>query len=157
MDRVEKKVLNSKLSRLCEREIHVPRIVDWRIIKNLGCFEWIEDMLLVRMVFNTEIVTSWIWKRALEIREPIYKEWVLEFLSSVKVLKEIRDEGIETDPFISFRLGGESMNVSLIQFGRMLGLISEQEACNEKFIYKISKRERTKGDFDATTYWKEIS
>ena len=79
LDRVERKILNNKLNRLSEREIDVPRIISWRIMKQLGCNEFLEDMLLMRVVYGHRIVTSEMWKRALEIREPIHMEWCLEF------------------------------------------------------------------------------
>ena len=49
------------------------------------------------------------------------------------------------------------MEVSLFQFGRMLRLISEAEAYNDKLKHLISQGERTMKDFDATAYWEEIN
>ena len=105
----------------------MPRIVSWRIMKELGCIEILEDMLLVRVVYGHEIVTSQMWKREIEIKEPIHMEWCLEFLSSLLVKKEIFYEGLLTDEFMKFRLGGVERSITLLKFGKLLGIYSEEE------------------------------
>ena len=75
--------------------------------------------LSVKVVIGHEYVTSQMWKKSLEIREPIYMEWCLEFFSSLSVKKEISDEGVLEDRFMKFRLGVER-SVTLQEFGIVL-------------------------------------
>lgn len=155
--KAEKRTLNKRLNRLYFREIDVPRIMDRRIMRNLGCEEVLEDMLLVKVVIGHEYVTSQMWKRALEIKEPIYMEWCLEFFSSLSVKKEISDEGILEDKFMKFRLGGVERSVTLLEFGKLLGIYSEQEMGSTTFEPLIMIGEKTIWNFDADEFWKEIS
>ena len=67
----------------------------------MGCDEILDDMLLIRVVFRNEVVNSNMWKKAVDIKEPIYKEWCLEFFSTLTLKKEITDEGVLTDKFMS--------------------------------------------------------
>ena len=46
-------------------------------MRNLGCEKDLKNMLLVRVVFPDEVVDSFMWKKAVEIKESVYKEWCL--------------------------------------------------------------------------------
>lgn len=115
------------------------------------------SMLLVRETFGHEIVTSQMWKRAVEIKEPIYMEWCLEFFSSVVVKKEITNEEVMTDKFLRFRLGGVEREVTLYEFGKLLGIYSKEEMNSDHFEKLVTNGGRVVGDFDADAFWKEIS
>ena len=95
--REEKREFNDKLTKIVDRDIDIPRIVDWRVMRNLGCEKDLENMLLVRVVFPDEVVDSFMWKKAVEIKESVYKEWCLEFFSSLRVKREMSDNEILTE------------------------------------------------------------
>ena len=126
-------------------------------MKELGCIEILEDILLVRVVYGHEIVTSQMWKRAIEIREPIHMEWCLEFFSSLLVKKEIFDEGLLTDEFMKFRIGGVERSITLLEFGKLLGIYSEEDMRDVNFERLVMEGERMIGNFNADGFWKEIS
>jgi hypothetical protein len=126
-------------------------------MRNLGCDKILVDILLVRMVFSEEIIGSFIWKKAVEIKENTYKEWCLEFFSTVKVKKEIADEELFAEGIMKFRLGGTKHTVTLLELGRLLGVYSEEEVGIENFKKLIVKGERKKKNFDGDKYWEEIS
>lgn len=62
-----------------------------------------------------------------------------------------------TEKFLTFRLRGEERIVTLWEFGRFLGLYSEEEMRNENLKYLIMHGEREKFDFNAEDYWMEIN
>ena len=76
--------------------------MNWTTLKTLGCDEIMNDVLMVKKVIGDEFVTSQMWRRAVEIREPIYIEWCLEFFSSLRVKQDISDEEALTGIFMKF-------------------------------------------------------
>jgi hypothetical protein len=102
----QKKNFNTIPNRLYFRSIDVPRALNWTTLKTLGCDEIMNDVLMVKKVIEDEFVTSQMWRKAVEIREPIYIEWCLEFFSSLRVKQDISDEEAKTVTFMKFRLGG---------------------------------------------------
>nr|GEX51419.1 hypothetical protein [Tanacetum cinerariifolium] len=85
-------------------------IVKWEVLNNMDCAEEIEEMLeikLYEMGGDEEIFTSKAWRRAFDIREPVYAELCHEFYATYEFdetvtdedlmsSNEIQDEGFET-------------------------------------------------------------
>lgn len=84
-------------------------------------------------------------------------EWCLEFFSSLAVKKEISNEEVMTDKFMRFRLGGIERKVTIYEFGKLLGIYSEEEMKSVHFERLVTDGGRMIGNFDANAFWKEIS
>lgn len=52
VDKIRKGFHNDILWEISIREIHVPRIVDWKVMEKLGCHEILDDMILARLVYK---------------------------------------------------------------------------------------------------------
>ena len=128
------------------KDIYSPCIVDWDFLNKMGCGETVE-----------EIVDSFIWRKAVEIKENVYREWCFEFFSTVKVKKEIADTELFTEGIMKFRLGGTEHTVKLMELGRLLGVYSEEEVGSENFKKLVAMGERKNKNFDGDKYWEEIS
>ena len=86
-------------------------------------------------------------------------EWCLEFFSSLAVKKEISNEDVMTDKLMRFRLGGieREREVTIYEFGKLLGIYSDEEMESVHFERLVTDGGRMIGDFDADAFWKEIS
>lgn len=67
-DPTVRKIFNSTLLKIGGRVVHSPRVMDWNAMKELGCDEFLEDMFLIRIVWNRQILTSNMWMRAFNIK-----------------------------------------------------------------------------------------
>ena len=129
--KLQKKNFYTILNKLYFRSIDVPRVLNWTTLKTLGCDEIMNDVLMVKKVIGDEFVTSHMWRKAIEIREPIYIERCLEFFSSLRAKQDISDEEAKTGTFMKFRLGGVERKVTLFEFGKLLGLYTEKKLQND--------------------------
>ena len=150
-------MFSGTLLRIGGRIPHSPRVMDWNVMKELACDEFLEEMLIIRIIWDRKVLTSDMWIRAFNIREPIYKEWCLEFLCSMQMKERITDVGAMTDKFLTFRLGGKKHEVTLFELGNLLGLYSDKDLSNKDFKFLIITGVRNKSSFDAHGYWKQIS
>jgi hypothetical protein len=154
--RQQKRDLNFLLNKMYFRSIDVPKVLNWKTMETLGCDKIMADVLLVRKVTGSEFVTSQMWKRAVEIREPIYIEWCFEFFSSLRVKRDITDEEALAGTFMKFSLGGVERRVTLFEFGKLWGLYSDEEMKSGMLERLVVEGGRT-GEFDGEKFWKEIS
>lgn len=150
-----RKKCKALLSRLVTKDIYSPSIVDWALLKNLGCGEEIEEMLEIRLIEaegEEELFVSEAWKRAFNIQEVIYKELCQEFFSSYQMDEDVSQEDICTKRILKFRLGGSAHQLSLVEFARFLGLYRFKELNEEGFEIYFQKGLRDDGEFNAEEY-----
>lgn len=127
--------LNNRLALHQDKGIGVPRIMDWGITDALGINEELDRRFLTRLIEQDHIELEIpIWRRALDIKEDSYREWMLEFYSSLEIKKvNLLQEG--NDPrMIRFRLGGEERHVTVQEFGRLAGLLTNDEANHRNIV-----------------------
>ena len=130
----EKIVLNNRLAELQDRPICQPRFMDWDVINRLGLTEELDEMFLTHDVDRAHPIEIPIWNRALNVKENVYREWCLEFYSSLRVEKKFKLHEIYRAKLISFRLGGKEHNVTVPKFGFLTGLLTEAESKNRSEI-----------------------
>ncbi|GKB39504.1 hypothetical protein Tco_0884446 [Tanacetum coccineum] len=102
------------------------------------------------------LFTNHVWRRLFEVRAPLVREFILEFLSTCRISNtEIRLDVVDT---LCFQLGGARRRMTWRQFILALGLHSEDEMAKPGFGAYWSGSERVildKGDL--RDYWIEIS
>ncbi|GJV28898.1 hypothetical protein Tco_1385346 [Tanacetum coccineum] len=72
----------------------------------MGCAEVIEEMLEIKvyeMGGDEDIFTSEAWRRAVDIREPVYAELCYEFYATYKFDTTVTDEDLMSRKVIKFR------------------------------------------------------
>ncbi|GJS51372.1 hypothetical protein Tco_0624734 [Tanacetum coccineum] len=65
---------------------------------------------------NKEIFTYEAWRRAFDIREPIYTKSCHEFFSTYECDEEVNDDELTSKKLIKFRLGGHGHSLNLLEF-----------------------------------------
>ncbi|GJQ92787.1 hypothetical protein Tco_0003926 [Tanacetum coccineum] len=73
---------------------------------------------------NEEVFTSEAWRRAFDIREPIYTGLCHEFFSTYEFDEEVTDEELTTKKLIKFKLGGRGHSLRLLELAHRLVRIS---------------------------------
>ncbi|GKC66765.1 hypothetical protein Tco_1099363 [Tanacetum coccineum] len=113
-----------------------PHHVDWTVLNTMGCAETIEEMLefkVIEMGGNEEVFSSETWRRAFDIKEPIYNELCHEFFSTFEFDEEVTREELTTKKIINAKVREGGFEV-YFQGG----------LCNNDY-------------FDANEYWIRIS
>ncbi|GJZ76054.1 hypothetical protein Tco_0640519 [Tanacetum coccineum] len=103
----------------------------------MGCFEEIEAMLEIKvyeMGGEEEIFSSKAWRRAFDIKEPIYTELCHEFYSTYDFDEVVTDDELMTKKLIKFRLGGRGHTLTLLEFARRLGLYHSAEIRGARWV-----------------------
>ncbi|GJR57801.1 hypothetical protein Tco_1499963 [Tanacetum coccineum] len=159
-NRAAKSKYNIVLARLILKQNYLPCIMDWTILNILGCAETIKEMIEIKVVEiggNEEIFTYEAWRRAFDIREPIYTELCHEFFSTFEFDEVVTDEELTTKKLIKFRLGGRGHSLTLLEFARRLGLYTSAKICKDRFEVYFHEGLRNDDYFDANEYWVSIS
>ena len=47
-----KKLFNSTLLKIGGRVVHTPRVMNWNMMKELGCHEFLEDLFIITMIWD---------------------------------------------------------------------------------------------------------
>ncbi|GJQ97914.1 ribonuclease H-like domain-containing protein [Tanacetum coccineum] len=140
--------------------IYSPIIVDWEVLNNMSCVKEIEEMLEIKvyeMGGDEEIFTSEAWRRAFDIREPVYAELCHEFYASYEFDETVIDEDLMSRKVIKFRLGGRGHTLTILEFSLRLGLYSSDEIQDEGFETYFRGGLRNDDHFNVNQYWSEIS
>ncbi|GKC32188.1 hypothetical protein Tco_1039482 [Tanacetum coccineum] len=106
------------------------------VLNGMGCDGEIDDMLRIKLrkaESNEEIFTFMAWKRACNIKEPIYAELCHEFYSTYEFDEVCADDELQSKKIIKFRLGGRTHNLPLLEFARRLGLYHADELEEDGF------------------------
>ncbi|GJV41533.1 hypothetical protein Tco_1419973 [Tanacetum coccineum] len=111
-NRAAKSKYNTNLARLLPKQICSSIIVDWEIFNNMGSTEPIEEILEIKvyaMGGDEEIFTYEVWRRAFNIREPVYVELCHEFYVTYEFDETVTDEELMLRKVIKFKLGGRGL------------------------------------------------
>ncbi|GJR62941.1 hypothetical protein Tco_1505103 [Tanacetum coccineum] len=142
------------------KQIYSPFIVDWNVLNTLGCDNAIGDMLEVRvneMGSDAVLFTSEAWKHAFDINEPIYTELCHEFYATFEFDEAVADDELMMKKAIKFRLCGKAYAISVLDFGKRLGLYTGAEIQEYGFETYFIGGLRNDDDFSADQYWLNIS
>ncbi|GJR19480.1 hypothetical protein Tco_0968007 [Tanacetum coccineum] len=151
---------NTRLSQLLPKHIYSPCVVNWDVLNRMGCDGEIDNMLRIKVrkaESNEEIFTYVAWIRALNINKPIYAELCHEFYSTYEFDEVYADDDLQTKKIIKFRLGGRAHSLTLLEFGRRLGLYHAVELDEEGFNVYFEGGLRSDEHFNAQEYWLSIS
>nr|GEV11739.1 hypothetical protein [Tanacetum cinerariifolium] len=103
---------------------------------------------------DEEIFTSVAWIRAFNINEPIYAELCHEFYSTYEFDEVRADDELQSKKIIKFRLGGRAHSLTLLEFGRRLGLYQVVELEEDDFNVYFEGCLRNDDNFNARDFWK---
>nr|GEZ54840.1 hypothetical protein [Tanacetum cinerariifolium] len=127
------------------------------------CDGEIDDMLRIRLRepgSDEDIFTSVAWIRAFNINEPIYAELCHEFYSTYEFDEVCTGDELQSKQIIRFRLGGRAHYLTLLEFGRRLGLLGlyqVNELEEEGFNVYSKGGLRSDEHFNAQDSWLSIS
>lgn len=120
----QKVILNRELAAIQNKGICAPRFMDWNVTRRLGINEQLDSLFLTK---SAEEVDVQMWKRVFDLRENVYREWVLEFYSSLEINRDFDIAEMATTKVIKFRLGGREHNVTIQEFGFLAGILTKEE------------------------------
>ncbi|KAJ9557320.1 hypothetical protein OSB04_011934 [Centaurea solstitialis] len=133
--------------------------MDLKFIDDIGFGERLSD-LLRREYHDSFGITRFVsidWEKALETREPIYVEFVLEFLATFEFDEEVYNANKIRGLCIKFHLLGVWNTITLPQFGVLLGLYTTTQSCSEYFCcYFLSGACEPNADFSGPEFWATI-
>ncbi|GKC60270.1 hypothetical protein Tco_1087868 [Tanacetum coccineum] len=125
-------------------------------------YPWLryEDLAVrMSMVYSGEgqqVFVSQAWRRLFEIRTPLVREFILEFLSTCRMSDTIMD--LDTADTLCFQLGGARRRMTWRQFILALGLHTKQEMAEAGFGAYWAGSDRLIPDKgDLRDYWLQIS
>ncbi|GJU35628.1 reverse transcriptase domain-containing protein [Tanacetum coccineum] len=130
-----------RLGRIYSREIHRVQVVDFQ-----GMPELMRDVLDVRMLMEHHddrgvvVFTSRSWRQLFDIRGPLVRELILEFLSTLRFREVLLD--LDAPGIIQFQLGGARRRISWRQFIVALGLHTGEEMESPGFARYWSEGKR---------------
>lgn len=149
---------NDRLAHLTLKEIEVTPSLDWDVANDIGLVASIGQYLTQRYRGKSGEVlfTCHAWSNLFHIQEPVYRELVLEFFSTVKFNHKSTDYNDRT--VFTFRLGGVSRQCSIQELGWRVGLYSRLETKNIHFLPFLQDSLRsTPDDFNAAEFWASIA
>ncbi|GJV74591.1 hypothetical protein Tco_1506175 [Tanacetum coccineum] len=109
-NRAAKSKYNTNLERLLPKQIYASCIIDWGVLNNMN--DTIEEMLEIKVYEiggDEEIFISEAWRRAFDIREPIYADLCHEFYTTYEFDEAVTDEDLmskKDDGFETYFLKG---------------------------------------------------
>ncbi|GKA82471.1 hypothetical protein Tco_0789219, partial [Tanacetum coccineum] len=102
------------------------------------------------------LFTSHAWRRLFEVKGPLVREFILEFLNTCRISDT--KMGLDVADTLCFQLGGARRRMTWRQFILALGLHTEEEMAEAGFGAYWSGSERVIPDKgDLRDYWMEIS
>ncbi|GJY01203.1 hypothetical protein Tco_0359355, partial [Tanacetum coccineum] len=124
---------NTKLANLLPRHVYSPCVINWDVLKGMGCDGEIDDI-------------------AFNIKEPI-SELCHEFYSTYEFDEVCADDELQTKKIIKFRLGGRAHSLTLLEFARRLGLYHVDELDEDGFDVYFQGGLCNDDHFNAQEYW----
>nr|GEZ10309.1 hypothetical protein [Tanacetum cinerariifolium] len=139
---IEKQAYNARLAKLQVRNIATPKLVDWSVMDEIGFHLELTKMFRIRFKEDDELLfTCRAWWKAFKVKEDVYKEWCLEFFSTLWVDEKIKLENITSEVCIWFHLCGRNYEFTLLDFTVLLGLYTEDEINKPKFRARLEAGE----------------
>ncbi|GKD89902.1 hypothetical protein Tco_1365409 [Tanacetum coccineum] len=103
-----------------------------------------------------ELFTSHAWRRLFEIRAPLVREFILEFLNTYRISDT--EMGLDIADTLCFQLGGARCRMTWSQFILALGLYTDEEMAEDGFgAYWLGSERVIPDKGDLRDYWIEIS
>ena len=125
--------------------MEVGRILDWNILDKLGARGNIDSYLSQEFRDGNLFFSCNAWRRALNLRETIFKELVIQFIASYEFDKDEARRDMTSTP-IKYRLGGQWRELSVINFAVNLGLYTENGVRHRAFLPFLTRCEFWKSD-----------
>ena len=75
----------------------------------------------------------------------------------MQMKSKITDIGVTTNKFLEFRLGGKKYEVTLFEFGNLLGLYSNEDLSNKDFRFLVISGVRSKNNLMLMDFGKELA
>ena len=116
------------------------RTLDWNILDRLGARGNINSYLSQEFCDGNLSFTSNACRRALNLREPIFKELVVEFIASYEFDEDEAWRDMAFIP-IKYRIGGQWRELSVINLAVSLGLYTENEVRHRAFLPFLNRCE----------------
>ncbi|GJU70450.1 hypothetical protein Tco_1256709 [Tanacetum coccineum] len=92
---IEKQAYNARLAELQVRNIATPKLIDWGVLDEIGFHRELKKMFRIKFKEDDELVIICrAWLQAFKVKEDVYKEWCLEFFSTLCVDEQIKVEHI---------------------------------------------------------------
>lgn len=154
VDTATKNEWNERLLELRGKQFEVAKNLDWEKLSDV-----LEDRLqeCITQVYELDgyRIESSAWETLLNMRAAIYMELCLEFFSTYKLKVDCTQWA---DPYyLTFRLGGVSRNLSLIEFATRMGLYTEEQVTSPIFSAYLDACVRLPTRrFDAQATWDTI-
>ncbi|GJV23015.1 hypothetical protein Tco_1375710 [Tanacetum coccineum] len=146
-----------RLKTIWGRSVNRVHILDFSRLTE-GMRRTLADRL--RMVYTgdegQELFTSHAWRRLFEIRAPLVREFILEFLSTCWMSDT--EMGLDVADTLCFQLGGARRRMTWRQFILALGLHTDEEMAEDGFrAYWLGSERVIPDKGDLRDYWIEIS
>ncbi|KAJ9547100.1 hypothetical protein OSB04_019643 [Centaurea solstitialis] len=149
-----------KMDRLKKKSIEIGSIIDRTLIEEVGFVDQLSTLLHreLKDVNGDNRFVSNAWEKALETREPVYYELVVEVLSTFHFNEHIyRSEDPIKSKCIRFRAARVWVMTSLVKFGVMLGLYTKPQTLSEHFSeYFLRGAVKPVDNFRCATFWATI-
>ena len=132
------------------------RTLDWNLLDRLGARANIDIYLTQEFHTGNLTFTCSAWKRALNLREPICKELVIEFIASYEFDEDTARRDSTSRP-IKYRLGGQWQELSVVNLAVHLGLYIEEEVRHRAFQTFLDRCALWKSDqTNLSEIWAEL-
>ena len=118
---------------LKNRHVEVGRTLDWNLLDQYGARETIDSYLTQEFHDGNRSFSCNACWRALNLREPIFMELVIEFIASYEFDEEEARKDTAPRP-IRYRLGGQWQEISIINLAGHLGLYTDDEVRHRRFL-----------------------
>ncbi|GKD18951.1 hypothetical protein Tco_1208109 [Tanacetum coccineum] len=116
-----------------------------------GCLDYNKEELVSRDSF-----TDYSWERVFSIRENVYKEWCLEFFSTMYFERKVDWSKIMEEKCVWFRLCGREHAYTFLEFAVILGLYTQSDIKHRLFRIRFSRLARNGKTFEHIEYWNRI-
>lgn len=126
---------NGRLEWMKQRNVHVPVVVNWGWIEQVGLLEGIEPIFGKSFDGLQGRFMCIAWRRLFQIQEIIYKELVIEFLATISFRRKI---GALKDGNLNSCLGGEKRELSLVELVIRMEIYLSSEVHTEYYIEFIT-------------------
>ncbi|GJS96958.1 hypothetical protein Tco_0803926 [Tanacetum coccineum] len=140
---------SKRIQKITRRSIHSESVIDWAFLATHGLARNFFDSI------NTDTFFGPQWVNLFQVNELVYRELVWEFFASI----EFDYVSCRYDPEhlgVSFRLGGESRMLSLLEFGWRVGLYSEEQSRLISTKSGLRKGETVKAQRVLMEFWPTI-
>ncbi|KAI3739204.1 hypothetical protein L2E82_29603 [Cichorium intybus] len=140
-----------------QKRVLPARTVNWQLTQESGIMEHLQDWLVQGGYEEGALTdTCQALENAFNMTEPVYREIILQLLSSYHFEKA--DTRMDSPDTVQFRLGNHNRNCSLREFGHRIGLYTEEESETPAFRTFHRWASCTMSDsFSPGDFWSMIS